>query len=274
MKFNDLKKWQKLLIYMYTHNDIDTFTVAKYGDDVIKYGIVKNKNALYPIINDLRENSYIYNPGDGYLLTNDGCYYCDDLYQQINSYPWDIDEDEYAAQPNISENSAAASVNDSKTIVDKLILIMHKQGSIELKNDIGWLMARKIIKASNYKKGYANLSSRLQYLKNNGNLAENRTRGYWTLTDDGKDRANLLRQHVDDINIPTRRAHSLYKNVSENIEHKNEDVDDGSDEAMENNDHKVEILIDGHKDMTFNVQTNDQLNITFNNGNAIKIKIA
>ena len=116
MKFNDLKKWQKLLIYMYTHNVNDMFTVAKNGDDVIKYGIVKNKNALYSMINDLREKAYIYNPSDGYFLTDTGCYYCDDLYQQISSYcPWDIDEDEdeYSAQPNISENFAAASTNDS-----------------------------------------------------------------------------------------------------------------------------------------------------------------
>lgn len=120
MKFDDLKKWQKLLIYMYTHNDMythnfnDAFTAAKNGDDVIKYGIVKNKNALYSMINDLREKSYIYNPGDGYFLTDNGYYYCDDLYPQISSCcPWDIDEDEYSAQPNSSENFAATSTNDS-----------------------------------------------------------------------------------------------------------------------------------------------------------------
>ena len=114
MKFNDLKKWQKLLIYMNECNDNDTFTVAQNGDDIIEYGIVKNKNALYSMINDLHEKSLIYNPGDGWLLTNNGCDYCDDLYQQINGdCPWNTDEDEYSAQPNISENSAAASTDDS-----------------------------------------------------------------------------------------------------------------------------------------------------------------
>ena len=118
MKFNDLKKWQKLLIYMYTHNVNDTFTVAKYGDDVIKHGIVKNKNALYSMINDLREKSYIFNPGDGYLLSNIGWDY---LYHQLEDWldsetDFDSEIDENCPsteQPNSFENSPVASANDS-----------------------------------------------------------------------------------------------------------------------------------------------------------------
>ena len=142
--------------------------------------------------------------------------------------------------------------NKPKTIHDILILIMYKQGYIEPKNDIGWLRDCHIVKK------YRDLYNALSYLKRKNDresLAKNRTYGYWTLTDKGESEVHkLMQQYGDDMRIPTRRDHSFWKNVLENVEHKDE------------------ILIDDHKVMIFNVQTNDyQLNIAFNNGSVIKI---
>lgn len=139
MKFNDLKKWQKLLMYMYMNVHVnDSFTVAKNGDDVIKYGIVKNKNALYSMISYLCENSYIYNPGDGYLLTIDSYYYCGDLHQQISScYPWERDEDEYPAQPNISGNSTTKSTDDSMKAAFESMAQSFKSMAQAFNNNVG-----------------------------------------------------------------------------------------------------------------------------------------
>ena len=139
MKFNDLKKWQKLLMYMYMNVHVNNpFTVAKNGDDVIKYGIVKNKNALYSMINELRKNSYICNTDDGYLLTVDGYYYSGDLHQQISScYPWERDEDEYPAQPNISGNSATKSTDDSMKAAFESMAQSFKSMAQAFNNNVG-----------------------------------------------------------------------------------------------------------------------------------------
>ena len=61
MMFNDLPKQQRLLIYMfyYEAESSSAITVPKNGDDIIAYGISKNKNSLATMLYTLRKKGFV-----------------------------------------------------------------------------------------------------------------------------------------------------------------------------------------------------------------------
>ena len=61
MTFNDLPKQQRLLIYMfyYEAESGSTITMPKNGDDIIAYGISKNKNSLANMLYTLRQKGFV-----------------------------------------------------------------------------------------------------------------------------------------------------------------------------------------------------------------------
>ena len=61
MTFNDLPKQQRLLIYMfyYEAESSSAITVPKNGDDIIAYGISKNKNSLATMLYTLRKKGFV-----------------------------------------------------------------------------------------------------------------------------------------------------------------------------------------------------------------------
>lgn len=61
MTFNDLPKQQRLLIYMfyYEAESGKAITMSKNGDDIIAYGISKNKNSLANMLYTLRKKGFV-----------------------------------------------------------------------------------------------------------------------------------------------------------------------------------------------------------------------
>ena len=61
MTFNDLPKQQRLLIYMfyYEAESGSAITMSKNGDDIIAYGISKNKNSLANMLYTLRKKGFV-----------------------------------------------------------------------------------------------------------------------------------------------------------------------------------------------------------------------
>lgn len=75
MKFEDLPKQARLLVYMHDNEaeNHSPFTIADDGVAVIESGITKNKMSLSSMLNILANKGYIEHNGYcGWLLTEDG----------------------------------------------------------------------------------------------------------------------------------------------------------------------------------------------------------
>lgn len=108
MTFNDLPKQQRLLIYMfyYEAESGSAITLPKNGDDIIAYGISKNKNSLANMLYTLRKKGFvteaILRNGDiAYRLTAAGQ---DSARHFINLYGNDIEVSE--AEDSLQETEA------------------------------------------------------------------------------------------------------------------------------------------------------------------------
>lgn len=109
MTFNDLPKQQRLLIYMfyYEAESGSAITMAKNGNDIIAYGISKNKNSLANMLYTLRKKGLVTeailrNGEVAYRLTTAGQ---DSACHFINLYGNDIEVPE--AEDSLQETKAA-----------------------------------------------------------------------------------------------------------------------------------------------------------------------
>lgn len=109
MTFNDLPKQQRLLIYMfyYEAESGKAITMAKNGNDIIAYGISKNKNSLANMLYTLRKKGFVTevilrNGEVAYRLTAVGQ---DSAHHFINLYGNDIEVP--TAKGSLQENEAA-----------------------------------------------------------------------------------------------------------------------------------------------------------------------
>lgn len=108
MTFNDLPKQQRLLIYMfyYEAESGNTITMAKNGNDIIAYGISKNKNSLANMLYTLRKKGLV----NEAILRNGEVTYCltaagqDSARHFINLYGNDIEVPE--AEDSLQETEA------------------------------------------------------------------------------------------------------------------------------------------------------------------------
>lgn len=107
MKFEDLTKQVRLLVYMYDNEagENGPFTIADDGLAVIKSGITKNKLSLSSMLNILANKGYIEHDGYwGWVLTKDGC---EVAYTAIQT----LDEDEH---PQDSDDNNEEELEDAE----------------------------------------------------------------------------------------------------------------------------------------------------------------
>lgn len=99
MKFEDLTKQDRLLIYMLKNErDGNYFTIKDNADDIIRLGIAPNKNALSAMLTALRNDVYVvHGPERNWELSIEGYQVACDLIAQVEDFDeveWEADEPE------------------------------------------------------------------------------------------------------------------------------------------------------------------------------------
>ena len=132
MTFNDLPKQQRLLIYMfyYEAESGSAITMPKNGNDIIAYGISKNKNSLANMLYTLRKKGLVTevilrNGEVAYRLTAAGQ---DSARHFINLYGSDIEVHE--AEDSLQETKATDADVDLVDLVKAVAsMVAQKYGS-------------------------------------------------------------------------------------------------------------------------------------------------
>lgn len=139
MTFNDLPKQQRLLIYMfyYEAESGSAITMPKNGDNIIAYGISKNKKSLANMLYTLRKKSLVAEArlrnGDlAYLLTEDGA---DRAMHFINLYGRIAQAEE--AKNSLQETKAvdAADETEVDALYEQIAALKAENEDLKRKND-------------------------------------------------------------------------------------------------------------------------------------------
>lgn len=125
MSFDELPKWKRLLVFMYTKENANegcaTF-MPGCADEIVSLGITKNKKSLHSMLYDLQAkkliecnfNGYYYLTQDGLDIANACQKEIDDEVCDVFGFPKDdIDDDSADEQPQAFANSAMKSAFES-----------------------------------------------------------------------------------------------------------------------------------------------------------------